>query len=99
MLDSGEVPTRFALAKMVGVSHVRVSQLLSLLFLAPEIQDRLLLWDGRSRRDPIFESDLRRIAPEPDWNKQRRMWHELSARLDCGRKEAPGHDSLVKAEE
>jgi len=39
MLDRGEVKTQTALARKVGVTHARISQLLRFLKLAPAIQE------------------------------------------------------------
>jgi hypothetical protein len=52
---------------------------MNLLNLAPDIQEALLDLPRTERgRDPLRERDMRPIAAEPDWTKQRALWRELS---------------------
>jgi hypothetical protein len=69
------------LARLGHVSRARVTQILNLLHLAPDIQETLLFLPRVQRgKDPIQERQLRPIAAIPDWRKQRRMWTELTSR-------------------
>ena len=66
------------LARMGHVSRARVTQVMNLNFLAPDIQEDLLFLPRVERgRDPIREHAVRPIAATPDWWKQRRMWAAL----------------------
>jgi hypothetical protein len=70
------------LARLGGVTRARVTQLMNLLLLAPDIQEEILHLPRTTRgRDPIAESHLRPIAAVPDWRKQRRLWRELQNRI------------------
>jgi hypothetical protein len=52
-----------------------MTQILNLLHLAPDIQETLLhLPRVTEGKDPITERDLRPIAAEVDWGRQRGMW-------------------------
>ena len=52
----------------------RLSQIMNLLLLAPDIQEAILFLEPAARgRDRIKERDLRPIAVVPDWQKQRRL--------------------------
>lgn len=51
---------------------------MNLLNLAPDVQEELLFLPVTEKgRDPINESDLRPIAAELNWRKQRRMWRQM----------------------
>ncbi len=65
-------------ARAVGVTRARMTQIMNLLLLAPEIQEAILnLPLVTNGRDPISERALRRIVAEPDWNRQRELWNEV----------------------
>jgi len=78
MIDAGEVRDYAELARLGHVTRARVTQIMNLLNLAPDIQeDILFLPPVESGRDPIRELQLRPINLVPDWRKQRRMWRDL----------------------
>src|SRR3981081_3213753 len=61
-----------ALARLGHVSRARITQIMNLLLLAPDIQEQLLfLPETRHGRDPIHLRQLQPIALLPDWNAQR----------------------------
>ena len=79
-LRGGEVASYAELARLGRVSCARISQILNLLQLAPEIQEQLLFLGRNGRgRDPIHLARLQPIAAKLDWGKQRRLWRELLA--------------------
>jgi hypothetical protein len=60
------------------VTRARISQIASLLYLAPDIQEALLfLPPTRRGRDALILADLMPIAACMDWRKQRRLWRRL----------------------
>ena len=64
-------------ARLGYVTPSRVSQILALLQLAPDIREAILPLPPTERgRDRVTERDLRSIAAVTDWRKQRRMWTE-----------------------
>ena len=68
------------LAQLAHVSRARITQIMNLLNLAPDIQQEILFLpptDGG--RSPIRERMVRPIAALIDWRKQRRMWRELKS--------------------
>jgi hypothetical protein len=68
------------LARLGHVSRTRLSQILNLLHLAPDIQERLLFLPAVERgRDPISEKQLRSLVSEYDWDRQRRAFERLLA--------------------
>jgi hypothetical protein len=72
---SGAVKDYAALARLGHVTRARISQIMSLLHLAPDLQEAVLFWPPTVRgRDPVILRDLLALAAAPDWRKQRRMW-------------------------
>jgi hypothetical protein len=77
LIASGAVHDYAELARLGHVTRARMSQIMSLLNLAPDIQEELLFLPPTTEgRDPIGERDLRPIAAEADWQKQRRLWEK-----------------------
>ena len=84
LLAAGVVKDFRTLAHLGHVSPARISQIMSLLHLAPDIQEALLFRTRPERgRDSL---GLRQVLPLTkvwDWHKQRRLWRGLSGqRLD-----------------
>ncbi len=80
LLRSGVVADYAELARLGHVSQARISQVMNLLILAPDIQEAILFLPRTVRgRDPIRESHLRPLTAVPDWREQRRMWRALLA--------------------
>lgn len=78
-LREGVVADQADLARLGHVSRARITQIMNLLHLAPDIQEALLFLPRVAEgRDPITERDLRPIAACVDWRKQRRAWAELT---------------------
>jgi hypothetical protein len=66
------------LARLGCVSPARVSQIMNLLNLAPDIQERLLsLAPVHSWRDELNERALRAVLREPVWGRQRQLFASL----------------------
>ena len=78
LVRSGEVADYADLARLGHVSRARMSQIINLLNLAPDIQEEILFLPRTTRgRDPIGERDLRPICAVADWEKHRRLWQRL----------------------
>src|SRR6516225_7825404 len=72
LLREGAVPSASELARLGHVTPARVSQILSLVYLAPDIQEALLFLPRTERgRDRVVLRDVLPIAAELDWKKQR----------------------------
>ncbi len=68
------------LARLGHATRARITQIMNLLNLAPDIQEQVLFLPlVTSGRDRIRESDVRPIAAVHDWEIQRRMWQHLCA--------------------
>ena len=82
LIREGHVSDYAELARMGHVSRARVTQIMNLNFLAPDIQEDLLFLPRVERgRDPIREHAIRPIAATSDWQKQRRMWAALQGAI------------------
>jgi len=78
LIQQGAVTTQAELATVGHVTRARVTQILNLLHLAPDIQEALLdLPPVVQGREQISERQLRPIAAEIDWGVQRAMWARL----------------------
>ena len=78
LVRSGEVADYAELARLGQVSRARVSQIMSLLSLAPDLQEQVLFLPRTERgRDPIQMRHLLPIAQVPDWKIQRQLWAGL----------------------
>jgi hypothetical protein len=77
LVRTGQVRDYTELASLGHVTRARISQIMNLLHLAPEIQEALLFLPPTLRgRDPIILADLMPIAAAFDWRKQRRLWRQ-----------------------
>ena len=66
------------LARLGCLSKERISQVMRLLLLAPEIQQEILtLPQTPHGRFPVGEVALRQIASRLLWSEQRQMWNHL----------------------
>ena len=82
LVDRGEVADYADLARLAHVSRPRITQIMNLTLLAPDIQEAILfLPRTRSNRDPISERQARRVAAESDWRRQRRLYENLKGSM------------------
>jgi hypothetical protein len=78
LLRDGVVASYTELAALGHVTRPRVSQIMNLLQLAPDIQEEILFLPRTVRgRDPLQLRQLQPIAAVLDWRKQRQLWREL----------------------
>jgi len=78
LIQNGDLADQSELARFGQVTTARTTQILSLLALAPDIQETILFLPRiTSGRDAIKETDVRPIAAVLDWRKQRRLWATL----------------------
>jgi hypothetical protein len=81
LLRDGVVKDYAELARLGHVSRARVSQVMGLLSLAPDLQEAVLFLPRTLRgRDPIPLWRLLPIASTLDWRQQRRLWAGLHGR-------------------
>ena len=79
LVDTGVVANYSTLAEVGHVSRARITQIVNLTLLAPDIQEAILFLPAIGHGpDRITERDVRPIAVEPDWPRQREMWAKLT---------------------
>jgi len=75
LLRDGKVADQSELARLAYVTQPRMTQIMNLLHLAPDIQEAILhLPPVVEGRDPVTERDLRLITGLKEWERQREMW-------------------------
>ena len=80
LLASGQFRDYADLARVGGVTRARLTQIMNLLHLAPDIMEEVLFLPRTVvGEDPIAERHLRPIAAIVEWKKQRRLWREVLA--------------------
>jgi hypothetical protein len=79
LLRDGTVKDYAELARLGHVTRARISQIMSLVLLAPDIQEAVLfLAPTREGRDPIQLRHLLPITAALDWKQQRKAWSALT---------------------
>jgi hypothetical protein len=65
-IDAGEVRTQADIARREGITRARVTQVMGLLRLGPEIQNKILSLPDTTHRPPISERMLRPLETRTD---------------------------------
>lgn len=71
MIDVGEVADQAELARVFGFTRARVSQIMDLTLLAPDVQERVLFGEETGCRDVTTERKLRHAVRTTSWADQR----------------------------
>ena len=81
LIREGIVRDYADLARLGHVTRARLTQIMNLLLLAPDIQEQILfLPKTMSGRDPISERCIRKITAIVRWDRQRKAWRDMRAR-------------------
>lgn len=95
LLCEGHIASYAELARLGQVTHARISQIMNLLHLTPDIQEAILFLPRTQRgRDPILLRDLQPLAAILDWRQQRKRWCELQV-IGTSRLKAAHHDIVL----
>src|SRR5688572_5812145 len=74
-IRDGLVADQAELARLGQVTRARLTQIMNLLWLAPDIQEEILFLPTiELGRTQLTERQLRSISVTPNWKLQRRMW-------------------------
>jgi hypothetical protein len=83
LIRTSEVADYAELARLSHVSRARITQIMNLRMLAPDIQEAILFLPRvESGRDPICLRQLQAVALVPDWRKQRLAWKKICPLVD-----------------
>jgi hypothetical protein len=88
LVHSGAMRDYRELARLGHVSSARVCQFMTLLHLAPAIQEYLLFMTS-GETIPITQPGLRKIAREPRWDRQQELFERL-CRAPCNSSQTAG---------
>lgn len=79
-IERGLVADQATLARKLGLTRARVTQLFDLLLLAADLQEQVLTLEAVDGAEPMAERALRAVAHAGTWAEQREAWRELAAR-------------------
>jgi hypothetical protein len=80
LIRAGAVADQAELARLGHVTRARLTQIMNLTLLAPDLQEKVLFLPPVEKgRDKIILRTLQPIAMTLDWRKQRKMWAALAA--------------------
>lgn len=74
-LDASGPGALARIARQSGVSRQRLAQIHTLVYLAPELQEAILM--GTLEASRVYFADLLRIAKRLHWSEQRALWEEV----------------------
>jgi hypothetical protein len=78
MIQRGEARDYADLARLGCITRERMSQIMELIWLAPDLQQEILEFPpNKTGRFPISEVAARRVAERLDWEEQREAWRNL----------------------
>lgn len=75
-IDQGTLTDRADVARRLGLTRARVTQLFDLLMLAPDIQEAILGLEAVDGVEPMAERALREVVSARSWAEQRARWDE-----------------------
>ena len=79
MVDLGEVRDYADLARLGYVTRARITQIMNLLNLAPDIQEEVLHLAASIERHALAERQIRSITKLVLWTTQRKAWNDSRA--------------------
>lgn len=79
LIDAGRIADRAEVARRLNWTRARVSQVMDLLLLAPDIQEAALHLEAGTR---VTECALRAVVRYQDWSEQRRVWETIRLSAD-----------------
>ena len=75
LINDGVVEDQAEIARLGHVSRARVTQIMNLLNLTPDIQEELLFIEGiAGGRGPHSKRSVTPISSQSNWRVQRRLW-------------------------
>ncbi len=80
-IAQGKVRDQADVARRLGFTRARLTHLLDLLLLAPDLQENVLLLEAVDGREPTSERSLRNFTRMSSWELQRRTWRDSSAKI------------------
>ena len=86
LIREGTVTDLSELARLAHVTQPRITQIMNLNHLGPDIQEELLFLPRVTNgRDLVHERMLRPFAVEADWRRQRQLWRNRTVNTTHGK--------------
>lgn len=76
-IEKGEYKDYAEVARRHGLTRARLTQIMNLLLLAPDIQEEVLNLEAEVGREPVTERDLRKVLGSMFWGEQRAAWRRI----------------------
>lgn len=77
-LQAGKIRDYADIARLGRITRARVTQIMNLLNLAPDVQEEVLFLPRTfAGRDAVTEHDLRPITSDALWESQRQLWEAM----------------------
>ena len=89
-IAEGKVRDQADVARRLGFTRARITHLLDLTLLAPDVQEHVLFLEAVDGAQPMSERGLRIVAHARTWREQRRRWSEALETMS-----APAEGDLV----
>ena len=77
-IERGDYRDRADVARQLGFTRARVTQILDLTLLARDIQEEIAFLEAVDGVEPLSERTVRDIVRRESWAEQRRAWASLS---------------------
>ncbi len=98
MIQGGLVRDYSDLARLGGVTPARMTQIMGMLNLAPDIQESILFLPLVEKgRDPIPERVLWRICGEREWRRQREIWTKALREKARAKDQVPDSSEILSS--
>jgi DNA invertase Pin-like site-specific DNA recombinase len=88
-IASGACDDLATMAARLKFTRARVTQLMDLTMLAPDIQEQILNMVAIDGREPLRERTLRPVMAHMQWDRQRAEWARLMGARNAGAERAP----------
>ena len=82
-IDCGVVRDCAEVARRLGLTRARLTQVMDLTLLAPDIQERILFAEAEDGVEPATERRLREVVRRDTWADQRMAFAQLSHAPTC----------------
>lgn len=75
LIRTGVIADYAEIARLTGFTRARITQMMDLTLLAPDIQEQILIWPRvKGERSAPSEKRVRKIAGIVVWGEQRKAW-------------------------
>jgi hypothetical protein len=78
-IDRGEIRDQAEAARRLRLTRARLTQIMDLTFLAPDLQEEILLLEAEVGREVLAERALRKSVRAISWAQQRQHLHSRSS--------------------